>query len=559
MAQQPASQGEIGIAPLIGNRETVESHWIGALLSSLLTEHLQQVDLSVVDYNAVARAITASKLRLPLDDEGIQVLRRNLKIQALVHGRYVLDDEAKMLGLRLFVIAPDVPAAPLEISFPLPAFNRAVAQVVLAIIERLGISVDDPLRQRVNATPRPTSFEAFRQVAQARAAWARNQNELALAAASSALTLDPDYEDAAAVQTAVARTANDTETTLAAFRRWSAIAGKRGRPITAAERLMLLGHWLRDRGEWPEARRAYEDARNVFEREKHDVDAASALNNIANLELLSGRVQNAIKTYRRSLRTFEAAPEAQPDTVIALFNLSLAHKMLGQRDEALQAIEEALAGALQLKSTALQARCLAQRGAIRDDLGEWSRAQADYVQAAQLLRAAGDEAGLAMVKCHQAILYKQQGTYDRAESLFVEALDTFDREGDPHERAVVCLNLGNLYYAMGLTEQAWTYAEQAEESFTRLKSGRLDQVKELIAALEAIPEPPAEEPPSTPLDDTAPLAGPLFATAQGNPPDGLYSGGNLYDNGSEASNRPTEDGNGGDVDENSSVGRTPMM
>jgi tetratricopeptide (TPR) repeat protein len=170
-----------------------------------------------------------------------------------------------------------------------------------------------------------------------------------------------------------------------------------------------------------------------------------------------------------------------------------------------------------------------------------------------VLRAAGDEAGLALVKCHQAILYKQQGTYERAESLFMEALDTFDREGDPHERAVVCLNLGNLYYAMGLTEQAWTYAEQAEETFTRLKSGWLDQAKELIAALEAIPEPPAEEPPlSSPTD-------PLFATAQGNPPDGLYSGGNLYDNGSEASNRPTEDGNGGDVDENSSVGRTPMM
>jgi tetratricopeptide (TPR) repeat protein len=192
-----------------------------------------------------------------------------------------------------------------------------------------------------------------------------------VAAASSALTLDPDYEDAAAIQTAIARTADDTKTTLTAFRRWSAIAGKRGRPVTAAERLMLLGHWLRDRGEWSEARRAYEDARAVFEREKHDTDAASALNNIANLELLSGRIQSAIKTYRRSLRTFEAVPDGQADAVIALFNLSLAHKMLGQRDEALQAVEEALAGAQQLKSTALQARCLAQRGAIRDDLGEW--------------------------------------------------------------------------------------------------------------------------------------------------------------------------------------------
>ncbi len=114
-------------------------------------------------------------------------------------------------------------------------------------------------------------------------------------------------------------------------------------------------------------------------------------NNLANLDVFAGKTQGAIQTYRHSLRIFETAPNGQADTIITYFNLALAHKSLGQQEEAERAIEEALLFARRLKDTRLEALCLAQRGAIRDDMGQWGQANADYTQASRLLDVVGDE------------------------------------------------------------------------------------------------------------------------------------------------------------------------
>lgn len=527
--------GDVGVAPLVGNEETEEARWLGALFSKLLTEHLGGAGLPTRDYNAVARQIAAAGHPLPLDATSIEALRNALKLEALVHGRYTVYDQGRMLGLQLVISAPHIPAAPLEVSFPAGSFALFMERITLALAERLGAPVDDALRQRVKALPRPASFEAFRQVAQARAAWARGEEELALAAVSAALTLDPDYEEAATIEVAIARAAHDTSTALEAFRRWAAIAAKRGRPLVSAERLMLLGHWLRERGEWTQAQRAYEDARNLYERENHALGVARALNNIATLDLLGGRIQDAIKTFRRNLRLFESSPEAQQDVAITYYNLSLAHKQLGQREQALEALDKATALAMELKDAGLQARCLAQHGALHDDAGEWARAEADYTQAGRLLDALGDEVGRAAVKGHQAVLYKRQGRYEQAEALLLEALDALEQQPDPHEQAVLWLNLADLYLAMGLYDRAWSYAQQAEEVFDRLQSGWAERAKELVTMLEDFVEQPAEQeegeeetPPSL-RPGTLPPA-PFVKAGGSEAEEGLYNANESYDN-----------------------------
>lgn len=527
MGMQARRVGDVGVAPLVGNEESEEARWLGALFGKLLTEHLSGAGLPTRDYNIVARQIAAAKHSLPLDATSVEALRNALKLDALVHGRYVVYDQGRMLGLQLIISAPDVPPVPLEVSFPAGSFALFVERITLTLAERLAVPVDDALRQRVKALPRPASFEAFRQVAQARAAWARGEKELALAAVSSALTLDPDYEEAASIEVAIARDANDATTAQDAFRRWAAIAVKRGRSLVGAERLMLLGHWLRERGEWAQAQRAYEDARSLYERGDDTIGVARALNNIAALDLLEGRIQDAIKTFRRNLRLFESSPDAQPDVAVTYFNLSLAHKQLGQREQAVESLEKAHNLALEMKDARLQAHCLAQRGALHDDAGEWARAEADYAQAGRLLDALGDEMGLAIIKGRQAVLFKRQGHYERAEALMLEALETLEQQPDPHERAVVWLNLADLYFAMGLHDRAWSYAQQAKETFARLQSGWVAQAEELVATLEDIME-RRGAPSSLPGRGLVPP--PPFAKTEEDDAEGLYNADESYDN-----------------------------
>jgi tetratricopeptide (TPR) repeat protein len=487
LQSQPADM--VAVAPLVGNSSREEAIWLGVLLSRLLAAHLSGADLPVVPYDTLAEQLTTAHHKLPLDQAGIERLKRELALQSLIHGRYTLDDDGKMLGLKLEVSGPGAPAAPLEASAPLAGFGQFIERVALALIARLGTPIDEALRRRVRDVPRPAGFDAFRQLAQAYMAWAKGENDLALAAVNSALVIDGDLEEASEIEVAIARMAGDSQTTREAFRRWSQIAQKRKQPLAAAERLMLLGHWLVERGEWAAARGAYEDARGIFQEENDEYGQAQALNNLAHLDLLHGRTQAAIKTYRRTLRTFEQSPGGQVDVAFTFYNLALAHRNLGQRDEAQQAIERALALARRAKDPHLEARCLAQRGTIRDDLGQWAQASADYGQAIRLFDLVGDEKHLAIVKGHQAILFKQQGSYDRAEALLLEALGTLEQEGDPHEEAIVWLNLADLYFSMGLYDQAWTYAGQAMDTFEELKSGLLPRAKELRSRLEKIPAP----------------------------------------------------------------------
>jgi tetratricopeptide (TPR) repeat protein len=521
----------IGVVPLIGRQLTDDSQWTGALFAKLLGEHLHAAGLRVLEHNQVARRIVSDRHQLPLSREALQALQAALGTDALIHGWFSLDGDARMFGVELSVLASGIAPTPVEASTPVSGFGRFVERLTLVMFERLQMTINDAVRQKVKQAPRPASFEAFRQLAHAQAAWSRGQKELALTDVTSALALDPDYEEAACLEVAIAREANDTSTTRDAFHRWARITAKKGRHLESAEQVMMLGHWLAERGEWDEAARAYEEALSVFQRQHDEAGQARSANNLANLDLLRGKTQAAIKVYRRGLRVFEAQPGARADAAITLLNLAQAHKQLGQRNEALLAVEQAMTLAQQDKDTRLEAHALATRGAIYDDMGEWIHAGDDLNRAASLFDILADETSLAIVRESQALLLKHQGNYSQAEPLLLQALSSFERHPDPHKRAVALLNLADLYARLNLHTQAWNYAEQARKIFERLQSGLLDQTVDLLESLE-------EQGQTASISSAAPL----------------YSEENLYDNVNEF-----DADDGGDEDVNSGVGRTPMM
>lgn len=489
----PPQRLRVAVLPLTGADASDESRWLGALFASLLAEHLAVSPVQVIPYNESAAALIDGAFSLPLSPEQAEALMATLKAGALIEGRYVLDMAGNMLGFRLNV-SGEVPVAPrLEAAAPLPTFARFVERISLALLERLDQPVTDNIRVAVNQVARPASFEAFRQLARARAAWARGENELALTAVQSALSLDPDLEAAMRIEVAISRDANDSLTVREAFRRWAGHASRQNQHGLAAERMLMLGHWFGARGDWAEARRSYDEAGKHYQRANDEIGAARVLNNIANLEMQMGHISEGIRSYRRTLRSYETQPAAALDMAITLLNVGLAHKSQGQREEALAAMEDALKRARDLRDRRLEAYCLAQRGALHDDMGMWSQAEQDYLAAGAIFEKLGDAWGLALLRSYQALLLKQQGAYDRAESMLLDALGRFERMHNSHEVAIVCFNLGDLYLALGAFEQALSYADRAYKGFNGLRSGWTQNARDLRDEVQTLLEAQARE------------------------------------------------------------------
>jgi tetratricopeptide (TPR) repeat protein len=506
----------VAVAPLVGRDDNEETAWLGASLGKLLTEHLAGAEMVVLDHNAIARTMVAQDRALPLGKTDAEALRRDLKLAALVHGSFTLDEEGRLLGLHLQVDRPGQPGAPLEIAAPLARFGRFIERTALALIERLGVQVTDDIRRKVGAVPRPNNFEAYRQVVRARAAWSRGEQVLALTQIESALAMEPGLEEAVEIALALALAANDTDMLRNTYRRWADLALGGGRPVIGAERLMAFGHWLAALGEWDTAQSVYEEALDGFRRERRQSGELRALNHLANLSLQRGQFQRAVETYQRSAHTLESM-NAHRDAAIAWHNLALALRGLGEAEEAIDAVEQGLTLARRANQGTLEARCYMLRGAINDDVGMWSAAQADYQQAATILESAGDDLGLALVKDQLAGLYRQQGNYRQAETLRLEAMEHLEKSGHTHELAVVWLNLADLYFAMGNYAAAWDYASRAHQALAKMGSGIEAQAKTLVDTLNPLRSISTPPPPSTPST----------------PGEGLYNESDLYNNDDE--------------------------
>jgi tetratricopeptide (TPR) repeat protein len=502
----------VAVAPLVGRDDEEETIWLGASLSKLLTEHLAGAEMVVLDHNAIARTMVAQDRALPLSKTDAEALRRDLKLAALVHGSFTLDAEGRLLGLRLQVDRAGQPKAPLEISAPLASFGRFIERTALALVERLGVQVTDDVRRKVAAVPRPTNFEAYRQVVRARAAWARGEQVLALTQIESALAMEPGLEEAVEMALALALATDDTDMLRSTYRRWADLALSGGRAIVGAERLMAYGHWLAGRGEWDPAQTVYEEALDVFRRERHSSGEMRALNHLANLALQRGQFQRATETYQRTAQTLESM-NAHRDAAIAWHNLALALRGLGDMEAATNAVERALTLARQAHQGTLEARGYMLRGAINDEAGMWAAAQTDYQQAADILESAGDSSGLALVKDQQAGLYRQQGNYRQAETLHLEAMALLEKSNQTHELAIVWLNLADLYFAMGNYAGAWDYASRAHQALEKMGSVVAAQAKTLVEML-------------NPLRSIAPPPPPSPSTSG----EGLYNESDLYDN-----------------------------
>ena len=473
----------VALAPFIGEEGGSEQTWLGAALGKLVSEQLAATKvpaLDVLHYNAISQASLKLDRSLPLDSDGVKAMMAELKLSALVAGGFRLA-EGK-LHLALTIHSDEGKPATISESAETKEFAALTEQVTLALVNKLGLNVDDKAQERLKATARPRKFEAFQQVARARAAWADENFPLALSLVESALSMEPQLEEAAEVRIGAGSAANDPQIVIEGFVAWIDIAEQQKRPLERAHRLLLYGHWLMSQTRWEAAESAYQEALKIYGQQSNRLGKAQALENLANLALQRGNVGEAIESYRKSIAVYEIMG-ADEEIATATFNLALGYRAQGQSQLALDALADVLGMTRRLKDRTLEAAALDQRATIYNEEENPNLARSDYQRALTIYEEEDDLPGLATVKDHLALLLASEGEFAAAEALRLEAIALFEGFADRHELAVAWANMAALYMEMGTYEQAWDYAQQAHDVFTQLGSGMQELTERLLAQL----------------------------------------------------------------------------
>ena len=181
---------------------------------------------------------------------------------------------------------------------------------------------------------------------------------------------------------------------------------------------------------------------------------------------------------------------------VALGNLGIAYKNLGEIRRAIQFYEQQLAIVREIGNGRGEGAALGNLGNAYADLGETHRAIQFYEQALLILREIGDRRGEGNVLGNLGVAYKNLDEIHRAIQFYEEPLTIAREIGDRRGEGNVLGNLGNAYYLLGETRRAIQFYEQrltiareigdrrGEGNVLRNMSLALDQLGERAQAIQ---------------------------------------------------------------------------
>lgn len=209
--------------------------------------------------------------------------------------------------------------------------------------------------------------------------------------------------------------------------RWQRLADRRWQAATLNEVGLLL--WSLDESQ--EARRHFEQARDLRRTLGDDFGVAKAGSNICLTYLTEGRLGEGLSCYGPLLSTLDRHAEPQ-----------------------------------------LAANVLTNIGWTNDNLGEPDAALDAYRQALALRRVAGDLHGTARTLNNLALLHQRSGELEEALASFEQALSLARQEQDLRWQAQVLLNLGSLDAILGERQRALVFLKEALDLFRKLEDRR---------------------------------------------------------------------------------------
>ncbi len=126
-------------------------------------------------------------------------------------------------------------------------------------------------------------------------------------------------------------------------------------------------------------------------------------------------------------------------------------------DDALTCYQVAAELFAQQKRVDLQAEAVRGQAEMQRHIGDWVGALVSYEEAEHLSEAAGDQAGVAVQRIDQAVLYMQLGMFEEAERDLLAAWGWAEQANHRYILMESGAALGELYWNLERSEEAWPY------------------------------------------------------------------------------------------------------
>jgi DNA-binding SARP family transcriptional activator/tetratricopeptide (TPR) repeat protein len=231
-------------------------------------------------------------------------------------------------------------------------------------------------------------------------------------------------------------------------------------PGHATRLAATLATYLKSGGYLPEAVAVYGHALGAARRTGDLAAEATTLNQIGNVGLEQGRLQQAADHYLQALALFRAAGDRAGEARV-LANLGLAEMDLGRCEQAAGHLQQALATYRDAGDRLGEARALGSLGWARHLQGRYQDAPGYYQQAVGLCREIGDRLGEAWALSGLGIVELRLGRWQHAARYLRQAIAMHHETGDTRGEAESLLRLGEVELGLGRSEEAAGNFEQA--------------------------------------------------------------------------------------------------
>ncbi len=188
----------------------------------------------------------------------------------------------------------------------------------------------------------------------------------------------------------------------------------------------------------------------------------------------------ALEKFGQAIALWRALDEPY-ETAVALYGRCLAHRLLGDNEQALTDCSESARTMHALGEDYGEAVARTGRGWSYIYLGDMDNALAEFTSALSTRRRIGDPLGESLDLIGTGWVYALRGDYDKALDYFQQSLRTLDETGDPRGRPVRLAAIGEVYRRTNRPAQAIEYLMQSLQLSRATNSDRGGEAETLTS------------------------------------------------------------------------------
>ncbi len=213
-------------------------------------------------------------------------------------------------------------------------------------------------------------------------------------------------------------------------------------------------------------------AYKIAEQQKNFEVMTIALNNIANIQSATGKIEQSIETYTRSLKIAKSVPI--PRLVIRILsNIGILYEYQNDDKSALEYYNQALPIAVETSDSMALADLYNNIGVIEEKMRNYKKALALYELTLKIVEAKQIHDRVALVSNNIGLVYKNTGDYYQAQIYFQKSLDYSIQSGFEWCEAAVYNNIGNLKMITGSPAEAEKYLQKALVLAKRIEANEI--------------------------------------------------------------------------------------